>query len=97
MSKSLLRFCLCQALFIFYAFSCQADLATDTVYLTWQKNPSTTMTIQWITPPNQQQTIIFYCPQKSSGRWLEAKGECFKFPQSSQFFIHRVEFDQSSS
>lgn len=25
-----------------------ADLAQETIYLTWQKSPSTTMTIQWV-------------------------------------------------
>ncbi len=78
-------------LFICFAFSCWADLVTDTIYLTWQRQPDTTMTIQWISPLQQPQSRIAYCLKDDATTWTEVRGETFKFPQSSKYLIHRVE------
>jgi hypothetical protein len=70
--------------------SCWADLAQETIYLTWQQSPSTTMTIQWISSFKEKQSIVTYRPKKG-GEWLKATGEILAFPQASQYLIHRLE------
>lgn len=72
------------------ALPCAADLAADTVYLTWQRSPSTTMTIQWISPPEQAQSRLFF-KGKSDSDWHEVKDVFYRFPQSTNYFFHRVE------
>ncbi len=81
-------------LFIGYTFShtCYASLATDTVYLTWQRDPSTTMTIQWITPTSQKHSDIFYrVKQQVTDQWQFASGKAINFPHSRRLCIHSVE------
>lgn len=73
---------------------CYADLANDTIYLTWQRNPETTMTIQWISlvaeESNPDDNQIYY-QVKGDEEWQTANGTLFLFPQASQYHIHRVE------
>lgn len=90
-SFSFYRLWICHFLFVCVAFSSWADLVTDTIYLTWQRHPDTTMTIQWISPLQQPQSIVSYCLKEDSTAWKEVSGETFKFPHSSRYLIHRVE------
>lgn len=76
----------------FISFSCFADLSTDTVYLTWQRQPDTTMTIQWISTQDQKQRrpTVFYRIKNDSNQWLTQQG--FSTPLgTSKFLIHQVE------
>ncbi len=75
---------------IFLYNSCFADLASNTVFLTWQRNPETTMTIQWISLIGQNNDQIYYRPVGEL-EWQMIKGSHFPFPQSSEYLIHRVE------
>lgn len=77
--------------FIFLACNCWADLAQETIYLTWQQSPSTTMTIQWISSSREKQSVVNYRSQQGSQEWSKAEGEILAFPQASQYLIHRVE------
>jgi hypothetical protein len=88
---SSLRICLYYLSFLFLTCKGWADLAQETIYLTWQQHPSTTMTIQWITSPQEKQSIVVYRPRKENLEWLKATGESFTFPQASNYLIHRVE------
>lgn len=76
---------------IFSAGFCRADLAQETVYLTWQQNPSTTMTIQWLSTSQEKQNAIVYRELKEERKWWNETGENFPFPQSPLYLIHRVE------
>jgi len=76
--------------FLFFRISCQASLATDSVYLTWQRDPLTTMTIQWITPLDDLHNEIQYKPIEEI-TWKTATGSHFSFPDSTHYLIHRVE------
>lgn len=84
-------------LYLFYFFflscTCWADLAQETIYLTWQRCPSTTMTIQWISLSQEKKTFVLYRPQKERGEWLKATGEVLDFPYAPQYVIHRVELN----
>lgn len=71
-------------------FPCIADLATDTVYLTWLRSPDTTMTIQWISPSDQDQSPVLY-RGKQEHEWSTENGVYYLFPQTTNYFIHRVE------
>ncbi|WP_068469109.1 purple acid phosphatase family protein [Candidatus Protochlamydia phocaeensis] len=84
--------------FLFFAFGflslpCPAALPSDTLYLTWQRDPTTTMTIQWLSQPEDKTSLIAYKPE-GSVEWIEQQGACFKFPQARQYLIHRVELTQ---
>lgn len=74
----------------FYCSSCLASLAEQTIYLTWQRSPSTTMTIQWISEVDQPQTSLLYRSIDSSD-WMEVSGHTYKFPQTLTYLIHQVE------
>jgi len=77
--------------FLVLISSCWADLAQETVYLTWQQSPSTTMTIQWISSNRDKQSIVTYRPRSATKEWLKVTGESLGFPQASQYLIHKVE------
>ncbi|WP_075883006.1 fibronectin type III domain-containing protein [Candidatus Protochlamydia sp. W-9] len=66
------------------------DLASETVYLTWQKDPTTTMTIQWISSKKEKEVQLFY-RQSTEANWIQVKGIIFNFPHSPSYFINRVE------
>lgn len=81
-------------LFIFSlscAFSLQASLSEETIYLTWQKAPQSTMTIQWISPSQEKETLVSYYKNDSQDIRESQCGITFPFPNSPQYAIHRVE------
>lgn len=86
-----MRFKLSLFCFFFLSWSCWADLAQDTIYLTWQQNPSTTMTIQWVSLAQEKQSTVSYRPVKGEGEWLKVTGEVIAFPYTSKYLVHRVE------
>lgn len=63
------------------------------LFLTWQQDPTTTMTIDWHTVPNggnaEQETIIKY-REVGAEKWESRKGSRHTFPHSDRT-IHRVE------
>jgi hypothetical protein len=67
-----------------------ANLASDTVYLTWQKDPTTTMVIQWLTLADHDQTHIEYRALNEK-EWLSATGKQFALPYSPNHLVHRLE------
>lgn len=77
----------------FFTCNCWGDLAQETIYLTWQRTPSTTMTIQWISPyqEKEKQSTVVYRPRQDNGEWLKAIGGNCPFPQAAQYLIHRME------
>ncbi len=83
-----LRLTIC---FLFFISQCEADLTQETIYLTWQQSPSTTMTIQWISTSQEKPSVVIYRPRKSDHEWIKITGEAYPFPQAPQYLIHRVE------
>src|SRR3954463_13149803 len=69
------------------------DLASETVYLTWQRSPSTTMTVQWLSIPGQTNVGIEY-RAKEEKEWRLAKGIQFPFPRSNKYDFNRVELTE---
>src|SRR4051812_12968823 len=45
----------------------------DTLILTWQQDPTTTMTVQWVAPATDAETSIHYAPLADDSVWLIGK------------------------
>jgi len=63
------------------------------LFLTWQRDPTTTMTIDWHTEPGQgeRDSVVQYTIDGVDG-WQEAKGDVRPFPFSDRT-VHRVELE----
>lgn len=77
-------------LICFFHQICLADLPNETVYLTWQNDPASTMTIQWLSLPEDESSTIHYRNVEDSC-WQTVEGLVIKFPQSTNYLIHRTE------
>ncbi len=60
------------------------------VYLTWQKNPESTMTIQWITPLDETLDRVQY-KIKGDSKWQTADGHHIPMPDKVPYWIHSIE------
>lgn len=77
--------------FCFHLATCFADVASDTVYLTYMNDPSTTMTIQWLSEPLKKGSGIDYKNIKSDV-WYHQEGVFSSFPsEDNEFLLHHVE------
>jgi hypothetical protein len=76
--------------FILFIYCCFADLPNETIYLTWQRDPCSTLTIQWLSSITDTSTKIHF-RKLSENAWLEADGEAFNLPSSTHYLLHRVE------
>lgn len=87
------KFCPLYFLFVLFFLSISpvfGDLASDTIYLTWQRDPTTTMTIQWISELNDTDDRLTF-HQKDESKWNAIEGTHVPFPHSSKYLVHRVE------
>lgn len=76
--------------------SCRGDLASETVYLTWQRDPTTTMTIQWLSLlANVEDAILLQ--QDGSNEWEHITGSHFTLPRTNNILVHRVELSNLKS
>lgn len=63
---------------------------TIATYLTWMRDPTKTMTVQWVTRKGNEVDEVFY--QKVGDRaWHIAVGRHVPMPKKSAYLIHRVE------
>src|SRR5688572_12320701 len=83
-------------LFLILTLPCGQGHAIDkpsdpiAIYLTWQHDPTSTMTVQWITDASQKDNTLFY--QIPCARyWQQASGSHQPMPQSHPYLIHRIE------
>lgn len=58
--------------------------------LTWQQDPTTTMTIDWHTPAEPQRASQLEYRQKGADSWQAAEGDARPFPHTDRT-VHRVE------
>lgn len=82
-----------RSFFLFFAFvssSVWADYDPIALYLTWQRNPDTTMTIQWISDTNRQEDLVEY-QRLGECLWKSAKGGHAPMPEKYPYLIHRSE------
>ncbi len=70
-----------------------ATFAPNTLFLTWQRDPTTTMTVQWIgTTGETSNTSVFYCPLKvdTIGSWPSQPTTAKPYPMTD-FKVFRAE------
>ena len=66
----------------------------DTMFLTWQRDPTTTMTIQWVGPQAATETTIRYVPRLGT-TWKSAKVAVTSSFPKTDFKVHRCEMTGS--
>lgn len=72
------------------SFSAERGYDPISVYLNWQSDPRTTMTVQWITELNKDSDEIYYHEFEES-EWRIAVGTHIPMPRNEPYLIHRVE------
>lgn len=86
-----MRFFLCSIFIVLSSLCAEEPFA---VYLTWQKDPSTTMTIQWITSNEDTDDVVQYkCINDEKDTWTAVEGEHEDLPQDEPYYIHRIELE----
>ena len=60
------------------------------IYLTWQRDPTTTMTIQWLSKKEDEQDIVCF-HKKEEKDWKEEKASHKMLPQDAPYLMHVVE------
>jgi hypothetical protein len=60
------------------------------IYLTWQRDPMTTMTVQWISTSDDIADSLHYRPTNNS-RWLQAHGSHHLLAHQAAYHVHWVE------
>lgn len=60
------------------------------VYLTWQRDPTTSMTIQWLSNLQDTKDTLFYRSALEND-WKKAEGSHERLPQRYPYYVHRVE------
>ncbi len=86
---------LIRGLFLIFTFCCvvceggvQKNILNDlpVVYLTWQHSPETTMTVNWVTPLNQNGDTLEY--RKANGEnWSQAAGFHGVLPEKAPYIL----------
>lgn len=77
--------------FCFHFCSLKASLAEDTVYLTWKKSPSTTMTIQCVEESSLPNISFQYALKKDNIEWREVYSQKISFPFFPYYSIYSTE------
>lgn len=62
----------------------------DTLFLTWQRDPTTTMTVQWLAPPTAPADVAVRFAALTGGAWQAVAGATKPFPHTA-LKIHRAE------
>jgi acid phosphatase type 7 len=62
----------------------------DTLFLTWQRDPTTTITVQWVGPTKDAPTTIRVAPAKTDAGWTSGKVQTKPFG-STEVEVHRCE------
>lgn len=84
---------------VFLSISCESispAVETDqlydppSVYLTWQHNPESTMTINWITSLDRHEDDFEY-RQVGEEPWVQTRGSHHRLPENTPYLLHRME------
>jgi hypothetical protein len=79
-------------LFVFCLAGCRAagpGIGTEAVYLTWQRDPTTTMTIHWLSSGDALLGDLTWSP-RGAEQWSSAAGEHHVLP-GTDWLVHEVE------
>lgn len=61
------------------------------LYLTWQRSPTTTMTIQWVSLKGDDQDYVEYNTSLPAALWHSISAESFNLPGLSRYKLYRTE------
>src|SRR5262245_21472844 len=69
-----------------------ADIVPHTLFLTWQQNPQTTMTVQWLSSADKEplKDLVDY-QEVDSNLCTITLGTQFPLTENSAYILHRVE------
>lgn len=88
----------CLIFFVFSSLHAHILSATDILYLTWQSDPTTTMTISWLTELSAKEHTLEYCQapnknetQSSPIKWTKEEAKFYPLPENAPHLLHRVE------
>ena len=59
------------------------------IYLSWQEDPTTTMTVRWISPLDESTTSLHYKPVNKDSFFIQ-EGICKPFPNNEPYALHTV-------
>lgn len=62
----------------------------EAVYLTWVRNPESTMVIRWITPLDRHDDLVVYS-EEGKTEWKSAIGTHVQLPKETPYLLHSVE------
>ncbi|MCE5293631.1 MAG: metallophosphoesterase family protein [Chlamydiales bacterium] len=65
--------------------------AADALYLTWQNDPTTTMTIQWLTDPKSVSDELEVRKSSDNQTWQKVTGTHKALPYDAPYIVHTVE------
>lgn len=83
---------LCTRTVILILLSVSALSANEpSVYLSWQDQPETTMTVQWLANDSEDTSISYKEESGSENSWTSLTPTLVPLPQMQGYFIHRVE------
>ncbi|MBS0637667.1 MAG: metallophosphoesterase family protein, partial [Verrucomicrobia bacterium] len=64
--------------------------AEQKVWLTWKNDPTSTMTVMWISPDSEKNDEVHY-KKSDKADWKVAKGKHWKLPNRKPFLVHKVD------
>ncbi len=75
--------------------SAKSKVQYPLVYLTWNNDPTTTMTVQWVTSKKDKSNALSYqiVKKAKSKNYINVNGYFRLMPQNEPYIIHRVELD----
>lgn len=76
------------SIFVFIAEAKKYDPAV--LYLTLNGDPTSTMTINWISDQNKSEEVVFYCKVDGNQKWKELKATDIALPHQYPGLLHRV-------
>src|SRR4051794_27269096 len=69
----------------------------DTLFLTWQRDPTTTMTIQWIGPQLTDEEATISYSVRGQNEWQTAVPRRRPYPMTMNQFAYRAEVTELSA
>lgn len=78
-------------IFLLLCIQCCLQATVDTVWLTWQRDPTSTMTVQWLSDIHQTEDRVLFCTSEDTSDWCKAFGAHAPLPGSSDTLVHTVE------
>lgn len=71
---------------LFFTLSLKAEI----IYLTWQGDPSTTMTVQWITSVNSSKQNAIRYRLSTEEEWKQLESKTYQLPNRTPFVLNRI-------